>query len=107
MRNSVRAAILAFCLAACPAAARAQSMAVSFDDLSRVLKVGTVVYVTDTAGATTWGSVEQMSESSMTISVMKRVHGGDAIARNLGTRVFAKESLARVNRSGDSGREEG
>src|SRR5687767_231027 len=99
MRQCVRASILAVCLAACPAAARAQSMALSFDDLPRVLKIGTVVYVTDTAGVTTWGSVEQMSESSLTIAVMRRVSGGDAVVRTVDTRVFAKERLARVSRS--------
>lgn len=106
MRKCVRASMLAVCLSACPAATHAQSMAVSFADLPRVLKVGTVVYVTDTAGVTTWGSVEQMSESSLTISIMQ-ARIGDGIARNLGKRVFAKESLARVSRSSESGREEG
>ena len=68
MRHRTHAFILAFCIAAFPAPARAQGMAASFDELSRVLKVGDVVYVTDPAGATTWGTAHQLSESSLTVA---------------------------------------
>ena len=72
MKQCTRAAILALCIAAFPAAARAQGMAASFDDLSRVLKVGDLVYVTDMAGVTIWGGVHQLSESSLTVAVREQ-----------------------------------
>jgi hypothetical protein len=102
MRVCTQASILALCIAAFPAAARAQSKAASFDELSRVLKVGDVVYVTDTAGATTWGAVHQLSESSLTVAVGKppRDRGITITGEK---RVFAKGSLARISRSNQSG----
>jgi hypothetical protein len=79
-------------------------MAASFDELSRVLKVGDVVYVTDTAGVATWGTVHQLSESSLTV-VVSEPPRDKRITTKGEKRAFTKGSLARISRSNQSGRE--
>ena len=105
MKQCTRAAILALCIAACPAAARAQGMAASFDDLSRVLKVGDLVYVTDLAGVTIWGGVHQLSESSLTVAVREQTRDEGTITTTGEKRVFSNGDLTRISRSNASGSE--
>src|SRR5687768_15828859 len=106
MRHCTHAYLLAFCIAAFPATARAQDLAASFEELSRVLKVGDVVYVTDTAGVTTWGHVDQLSESSLTVAVREPTRDKTTTVTTGERRTFSKESLTRISRSNASGSEQ-
>jgi hypothetical protein len=105
MKQCTRAAILAICIAAFPSAARAQGMAASFDDLSRVLKVGDLVYVTDMAGVTIWGGVHQLSESSLTVAIREQARDKGTITTTGEKRVFSNGDLTRISRSNPLGSE--
>ena len=97
------ASVLVVFLAVAPASAAAQEMAASFDELVRVLRVGEVIYVTDKAGVTTWGQVDQLSESSMTVRVMSRDAEKAATLISAERRVFTRATAGEITRSDASG----
>ena len=56
-----------FAVALCPAAARAQTSAHSFEELQRILKVRQTVVVTDESGREIKGKVDRLSTASITV----------------------------------------
>lgn len=106
MGYRVHAMLMGVCLALCPLTARAQDMAASFADLPRVVKAGTAVYVTDTAGARTLGKVISVSVSSLTLAVMEVVSDKRLTVVSTGReRVFQESVVATISRSDDFGQE--
>lgn len=106
MRNLYRASILACLLTAwVVSVARAQTMAASFDQLDRVLRVGDVVYVVDNAGMTTWGRVDQLTESSLTLAVMAKAPDRAGVLITAERRLFTEDGVSLITRSDAAGRE--
>lgn len=106
MGYRVHAMLMGICLALCPLTARAQDIAASFADLPGVVKAGTAVYVTDTAGARTFGKIISVSVSSLTLAVMEVVSDKPPTVFSTGReRVFQESVVATISRSDDSGHE--
>jgi hypothetical protein len=106
-RNFTRTPVLAAALAVSlfPCTARAQEMAASFGELRRMLSIGEFIYVTDTAGVTTWGRVTQISEAALTVRVAERIPNRKATVFTDRELMLTEESLGAVRLSDLTGRE--
>ena len=56
--------------------AEAQTITGSFDELSRFLRSGDLVQVTDSSGAVTWGRVTELSDASLILNEMEKLLTG-------------------------------
>jgi hypothetical protein len=84
--------------------AEAQTITGSFDELSRFLRSGDLVQVTDGSGAVTWGRVTELSDASLILNEMEKAPDRAAALTTGRRRVFSENDITTIVRSDVSGR---